>query len=81
MCNVSCIHAEYLIPTIQGLLNGLMYYKPDDPVDYLENCLQKVRELGGSEKVKWDTFVGPDKRNLPSLNGGQARRSFLRNGK
>lgn len=75
---------EYLtkreIPQLfEGLLNGLMYYRPDDPVDYLENCLQKVRELGGSEKVKWDTFVGPDKRNLPSLNGGQARRSFFRN--
>ncbi|XP_075038039.1 adenylate kinase isoenzyme 5 [Mixophyes fleayi] len=75
---------EYLtrreIPQLfEGLLNGLMYYRPDDPVDYLENCLQKVRELGGSEKVKWDTFVGPDKRNLPPLNGGQARRSFYRN--
>ncbi|XP_069835569.1 adenylate kinase isoenzyme 5 [Dendropsophus ebraccatus] len=75
---------EYLarreIPQLfEGLLNGLMSYRPDDPVDYLENCLQKVRELGGSEKVKWDTFVGPDKRNLPPLNGGQARRSFLRN--
>ncbi|XP_040216599.1 adenylate kinase isoenzyme 5 isoform X1 [Rana temporaria] len=63
----------------KGLLNGLMYYRPDDPVDYLENCLQKVKELGGSEKVKWDTFVGPDKRNLPPLNGGQGRRAFFRN--
>ncbi|KAG8437192.1 hypothetical protein GDO86_008039, partial [Hymenochirus boettgeri] len=63
----------------KGLLNGLMCYRPDDPVDYLENCLQKVKELGGTEKVKWDTFVGPDKRNLPPLNGGQARRSFFRN--
>eukprot|EP00079_Xenopus_tropicalis_P023551 XP_012815974.1 PREDICTED: adenylate kinase isoenzyme 5 isoform X1 [Xenopus tropicalis] len=75
---------EYLarreIPQLfEGLLNGLMYYRPDDPVDYLENCLQKVKELGGTEKVRWDTFVGPDKRNLPPLNGGQARRSFFRN--
>ncbi|KAM9326121.1 adenylate kinase isoenzyme 5 [Gastrophryne carolinensis] len=63
----------------EGLLNGLMYYRPDDPLDYLETCLQKVRELGGLEKVKWDTFVGPDKRNLPPLNGGQGRRAFFRN--
>uniref|UniRef100_A0A8C5PVT6 Adenylate kinase 5 n=1 Tax=Leptobrachium leishanense TaxID=445787 RepID=A0A8C5PVT6_9ANUR len=62
-----------------GLLNGLMYYRPDDPVEYLETCLQKVKELGGSERVKWDTFVGPDKRNLPPLNGGQNRRAFYRN--
>ncbi|XP_029474708.1 adenylate kinase isoenzyme 5 [Rhinatrema bivittatum] len=56
-----------------------MYYRPDDPVDYLENCLQKVKELGGSEKVRWDTFVGQEKRTLPPLNGGQARRAFFRN--
>ena len=57
-----------------------MCYKPDDPVEYLESCLQKVKELGGSEKVKWDTFVSPEKKTLPPLNGGQSRRSFFRNG-
>ncbi|XP_074077238.1 adenylate kinase isoenzyme 5 isoform X2 [Macrotis lagotis] len=56
-----------------------MCYKPEDPVEYLEGCLQKVKELGGPEKVKWDTFVGQEKRTLPPLNGGQSRRSFLRN--
>ncbi|XP_020824196.1 adenylate kinase isoenzyme 5 isoform X1 [Phascolarctos cinereus] len=63
----------------ESLLNGLMCYKPEDPVEYLESCLQKVKELGGPEKVKWDTFVGQEKRTLPPLNGGQSRRSFLRN--
>lgn len=66
--------------TLQSLLNGLMCYKPDDPIEYLESCLQKVKELGGSEKVKWDTFVSPEKKALPPLNGGQSRRSFFRNG-
>uniref|UniRef100_A0A8C0ETJ3 Adenylate kinase isoenzyme 5 n=1 Tax=Bubo bubo TaxID=30461 RepID=A0A8C0ETJ3_BUBBB len=64
---------------MQFLLNGLMCYKPDDPIEYLESCLQKVKELGGSEKVKWDTFVSPEKKTLPPLNGGQSRRSFFRN--
>uniref|UniRef100_A0A8D2IQA3 Adenylate kinase isoenzyme 5 n=1 Tax=Varanus komodoensis TaxID=61221 RepID=A0A8D2IQA3_VARKO len=63
----------------QSLLNGLMCYKPDDPVEYLEDCLQKVKELGGAEKVKWDTFVSPEKRTLPPLNGSQSRRAFFRN--
>lgn len=67
--------------TLQSLLNGLMCYKPDDPIEYLESCLQKVKELGGAEKVKWDTFVSPEKKTLPPLNGGQSRRSFFRNGK
>ncbi|XP_061152238.1 adenylate kinase isoenzyme 5 [Syngnathus typhle] len=75
---------EYLarreIPQLfESLLTGLMYYRPDDPVDYLEGCLKKVRELGGPEKVRWDTFVGQEKKPLPPLNGGQSRRSLLRN--
>jgi len=57
-----------------------MYYRPDDPIDYLEVCLNKARELGGSEKVRWDTFVGQEKKSLPPLNGGQSRRSLFRNG-
>lgn len=57
-----------------------MYYRPDDPIDYLETCLKKARELGGTDKVRWDTFVGQEKKSLPPLNGGQSRRSFFRNG-
>lgn len=64
----------------QSLLTGLMYYRPDDPIDYLEGCLKKVRELGGTDKVRWDTFVGQEKKSLPPLNGGQSRRSLFRNG-
>ncbi|XP_067419522.1 adenylate kinase isoenzyme 5 [Emydura macquarii macquarii] len=80
----TCDAKEYLarreIPQLfESLLNGLMCYKPDDPIEYLESCLQKVKELGGSEKVKWDTFVSQEKRTLPPLNGGQSRRSFFRN--
>ncbi|XP_055738394.1 adenylate kinase isoenzyme 5 [Salvelinus fontinalis] len=75
---------EYLtrreIPQLfESLLTGLMYYKPEDPIDYLEVCLKKVRELGGPDRVRWDTFVGQEKKSLPPLNGGQSRRSFFRN--
>ncbi|XP_062259804.1 adenylate kinase isoenzyme 5 [Platichthys flesus] len=75
---------EYLarreIPQLfESLLTGLMYYRPDDPIDYLEACLQKVRELGGADKVRWDTFVGQEKKSLPPLNGSQSRRSLFRN--
>lgn len=65
---------------LQSLLTGLMYYRPDDPIDYLEGCLKKARELGGPDKVRWDTFVGQEKKSLPPLNGGQSRRSLFRNG-
>ncbi|KAM6989887.1 adenylate kinase isoenzyme 5 [Tautogolabrus adspersus] len=75
---------EYLarreIPQLfESLLTGLMYYRPDDPIEYLEGCLKKVTELGGTDKVRWDTFVGQEKKSLPPLNGGQSRRSLFRN--
>ncbi|KAM9323276.1 adenylate kinase isoenzyme 5 [Pholidichthys leucotaenia] len=75
---------EYLarreIPQLfESLLTGLMYYRPDDPIEYLESCLKKARELGGPDKVRWDTFVGQEKKSLPPLNGGQSRRSLFRN--
>lgn len=70
-----------MLSVLQSLLTGLMYYRPDDPIEYMESCLKKVRELGGTEKVRWDTFVGQEKKSLPPLNGGQSRRSFFRNGK
>ncbi|KAM6918566.1 adenylate kinase isoenzyme 5 [Xenentodon cancila] len=75
---------EYLarreIPQLfESLLTGLMYYRPDDPIEYLEGCLNKARELGGPDKVRWDTFVGQEKKPLPPLNGGQTRRSLFRN--
>nr|XP_057918116.1 adenylate kinase isoenzyme 5 isoform X2 [Doryrhamphus excisus] len=75
---------EYLarreIPQLfESLLTGLMYHRPDDPIDYLEGCLKKVRELGGPDRVRWDTFVGQEKKTLPPINGGQSRRSLFRN--
>ncbi|XP_076004464.1 adenylate kinase isoenzyme 5 [Genypterus blacodes] len=75
---------EYLakreIPQLfESLLTGLMYYRPDDPIDYIEGCLKKARELGGPDKVRWDTFVGQEKKSLPPINGGQSRRSLFRN--
>ncbi|XP_048395585.1 adenylate kinase isoenzyme 5 isoform X3 [Stegostoma tigrinum] len=63
----------------ESLLTGLMHHKPEDPVDYLESCLKKVKELGGPDRVRWDTFVAQEKRILPPLNGCQSRRSFFRN--
>ncbi|XP_005993329.1 adenylate kinase isoenzyme 5 isoform X2 [Latimeria chalumnae] len=60
------------------MLTGLMYYRPEDPIEYLEGCLQKVRELGGPEKVRWDTFIGQERRTLPPINGGQGKKTLFR---
>ncbi|KAM9324895.1 adenylate kinase isoenzyme 1 [Gastrophryne carolinensis] len=64
--------AERHIPRLfESLLTGLMYYRPEDPINYLELCLNKVRDLGGPEKVQWDTFLS---RTLPPINGNQGKK-------
>lgn len=70
----------YFVVVFQSFLNGLMCSKFEDLVEYLESCLQKVKELGGCDKVKWDIFVSQEKKILFLFNGGQLRRFFLRNG-
>ncbi|XP_015222435.1 adenylate kinase isoenzyme 5 isoform X2 [Lepisosteus oculatus] len=62
----------------ESMLTGLMYHRPEDPLMYLENCLQKARELGGPERVRWDTFISPDRRPLPPINGGQGKKTVSR---
>ncbi|XP_038601583.1 adenylate kinase isoenzyme 1 isoform X1 [Tachyglossus aculeatus] len=71
---------EYLsrreIPQLfESMLTGLMYHRPEDPVGYLESCLQRVRELGGPEKVQWDTFLSQAHR--ASINGGWGKKSLF----
>ncbi|XP_038640508.1 adenylate kinase isoenzyme 5-like [Scyliorhinus canicula] len=60
------------------MLTALMYHQPEEPLDYLENCLKKVREIGGLEKVRWDTFILQERRALPPVGGSQGRRAVYR---
>ncbi|XP_051787554.1 adenylate kinase isoenzyme 5 isoform X1 [Erpetoichthys calabaricus] len=62
----------------ESMLTGLMYYRPEDPLAYLENCLQRTRELGGPEHVRWDTFITQDRRSLPPINGGPNKKPVFR---
>uniref|UniRef100_A0A8C4TB53 Nucleoside-diphosphate kinase n=1 Tax=Erpetoichthys calabaricus TaxID=27687 RepID=A0A8C4TB53_ERPCA len=47
------------------MLTGLMFHRPQDPMEFLEGCLSRVRELGGVEKVRWDTFITTEKKAQP----------------
>uniref|UniRef100_A0A8C5PEW9 Adenylate kinase 1 n=1 Tax=Leptobrachium leishanense TaxID=445787 RepID=A0A8C5PEW9_9ANUR len=63
--------ARHIPRLFESLLTGLMYYRPEDPINYIELCLQRVRDMGGPEKVQWDTFLS---RNLPPINGGPEKK-------
>ncbi|CAJ0959359.1 unnamed protein product, partial [Mesorhabditis belari] len=48
---------EHGIPQLfEGLMTGLIYNKPDDPLEFLEEALAKVRGNPNME-VSWDMFI------------------------
>ncbi|XP_051749777.1 adenylate kinase 5, like isoform X2 [Ctenopharyngodon idella] len=59
----------------ESMLTGLMYHRPEDPLTFLESCLQKTRDLGGPECVAWDTFITPDRKPLPPITPAQGKKA------
>lgn len=45
-----------MIMELQSLITGLICNKPEDPIGFLENSLNKVRK-NPSFEYKWDSFV------------------------
>lgn len=64
--------AKREIPQLfESLMTGLMYYRPDDHIDYLQDCLKKIRE-NGVDHVKWNLFIESRRKTpLPPIAGGQ----------
>ena len=40
-------------------MTGLMYHKPEDPIAFLQSCLEEAKKKGG--QYAWDSFVTPAK--------------------
>ena len=52
-----------------------MYYRPDDHISYLQECLRKIKDEG-LENVKWNIFIESRKKTpLPPIGGGDNGRS------
>ncbi len=53
-------------------MTGLMYHKPGNHVDYMLDCLTKIKGTQ-SEGVRWNTFVDEVKGQapLPPINTAQ----------
>ncbi|XP_025026442.1 adenylate kinase isoenzyme 1 isoform X2 [Python bivittatus] len=62
------------------MLTGLMYYRPEDPIGYLEGCLKKVREMGGPEVLQWDTFISQEELGMQPVADGLNRKPISRAG-
>ena len=54
----------------EALMTGLMFKQPDDHLDYIMNCLQKIKQQTVTRyPVKWNTFLtsGSSDKELPPL--------------
>ena len=39
---------------------GLVHDRPDDPLTYIQSCMDTAKEIGGPKFVVWDSFIGCD---------------------
>ncbi|XP_071801913.1 adenylate kinase isoenzyme 5-like [Asterias amurensis] len=49
----------------ESLMTGLMYHKPGDHVDYMLECLTKIKGTQQGDGVRWNTFVDEVKGQAP----------------
>ena len=47
-------------------MTGLMYYRPEDHIDYLRECLLQVRE-NGIDSVRWNIFLDQHRKSKEPL--------------
>ena len=45
-------------------MTGLMYYRPDDHIKYLQECLKQVKDEG-ADNVRWNIFIEAHKSKDP----------------
>lgn len=63
--------------SLQSLMTGLMFHRPDDHIDFLIDCLHKVKDTG-TGIVNWNSFVD-FKRSapLPPISSPNKQKSVL----
>ncbi len=53
------IQSREIPQLFEALMTGLMFKQPDNHIDYIISCLQKVKSIPGNEtnQVKWNAFI------------------------
>ncbi|XP_031550081.1 adenylate kinase isoenzyme 5-like [Actinia tenebrosa] len=46
-----------LVQLFESLVTGLVHNRPEDPVSFMEQCLQRVKQ---KKEIKWDSFLSLD---------------------
>ncbi|KAK0400615.1 hypothetical protein QR680_015347 [Steinernema hermaphroditum] len=61
---------DHSIPQLfEGLMTGLIFNKPENPIEFLESALSKVK-LNPGEPVKWDMFIDPNSEQAKAAANG-----------
>jgi len=50
----SYLARKELFQLFESLLTALLYRRPEDPIAYMEKCMQQAKE---SKSLKWDSFL------------------------
>ncbi|KAI8922607.1 adenylate kinase-domain-containing protein [Entophlyctis helioformis] len=56
---------ERIRDVFESIMTGITYNKPEDPLAFMEDCIQKIRAnelLAAKAKLRWDTFLPPIQR-------------------
>ena len=63
------IQAREIPQLFEALMTGLMFKQPEDHVDYIISCLQKLKTANRSatQPVKWNTFLTASEAGLAPL--------------
>lgn len=49
---------SHQIPQLfEALMTGLIYYRPEDPLDYIEKCIGQIRKANPRSQISWDMLI------------------------
>ncbi|EPB72009.1 hypothetical protein ANCCEY_08906 [Ancylostoma ceylanicum] len=50
----------------QGLMTGLIYNRPKEPLKFLETAIAQIR-ANPEEELSWDMFIDKEKLEIPQI--------------
>jgi hypothetical protein len=58
----------------EAIITSLMYSKPDDHIDFIQQCLIKIKtENVGNKSIKWDSFIDLKKQTALRAQSSKSR--------
>ena len=49
------IYSKSLFIILQSITSGMLHHRPENPVQFVQECLEELEKSGG--QVKWNSFI------------------------